>query len=36
VPGVFLFVAASMAVVIISVAWLGPRTNNLELEAIAH
>ncbi len=36
VPGVFLFVAASMAVVIISVAGLGPRTNNLELEAIAH
>jgi putative MFS transporter len=36
VPGVFLFVAASMAVVIVSVGWLGPRTNNLELEAIAH
>jgi MFS transporter, putative metabolite:H+ symporter len=36
VSGVFLFVAASMAVVIISVAALGPRTNNLELEAIAH
>jgi putative MFS transporter len=36
VPGVFLFVAASMAVVIVSVAALGPRTNNLELEAIAH
>ncbi len=36
VPGVFLFIAACMAVVIISVAWLGPRTNNLELEAIAH
>lgn len=36
VPGVFLFVAACMAVVIISVASLGPRTNNLELEAIAH
>jgi MFS transporter, putative metabolite:H+ symporter len=35
VPGVFLFVAASMAVVIVSVAALGPRTNNLELEAIA-
>jgi MFS transporter, putative metabolite:H+ symporter len=35
VSGVFLFVAASMAVVIISVAGLGPRTNNLELEAIA-
>jgi putative MFS transporter len=36
VPGVFAFVAACMAVVIISVAGLGPRTNNLELEAIAH
>ncbi|MGH7039623.1 MAG: MFS transporter, partial [Stellaceae bacterium] len=36
VPGVFLFVAASMVVVVISVASMGPRTNNLELEAIAH
>ena len=35
VPGVFAFVAASMAVVIISVAGLGPRTIKLELEAIA-
>lgn len=35
VPGVFAFVAASMAVVIISVASLGPRTSKLELEAIA-
>jgi putative MFS transporter len=36
VPGVFAFVTACMAVVIVSVAGLGPRTNNLELEAIAH
>jgi MFS transporter, putative metabolite:H+ symporter len=36
VPGVFAFVAACMGVVILSVAALGPRTNNLELEAIAH
>lgn len=35
VPGVFAFVAFCMAVVIVSVALLGPRTNNLELEAIA-
>jgi hypothetical protein len=33
---VFAFVTACMAVVIVSVAGLGPRTNNLELEAIAH
>ena len=30
------FVAACIAVVIVSVAALGPRTNRLELEAIAH
>ncbi|MGH7031304.1 MAG: MFS transporter [Stellaceae bacterium] len=36
VTGVFVFVASCMAVVVISVAALGPRTNNLELEAIAH
>ena len=36
VVGVFVFVAACMGVVIISVAALGPRTNRLELEAIAH
>jgi putative MFS transporter len=34
--GVFLFVAACMAVVILSVASLGPRTRLLEVEAIAH
>lgn len=34
--GVFLFVAACMAVVILSVAALGPRTRRLEVEAIAH
>jgi MFS transporter, putative metabolite:H+ symporter len=36
VVGVFVFVASCMAVVIVSVAALGPRTNRLELEAIAH
>ncbi len=36
VIGVFVFVAACMVVVILSVATLGPRTNRLELEAIAH
>lgn len=34
--GVFLFVAACMMVVILSVAILGPRTRRLEVEAIAH
>ncbi len=34
--GVFLFVAACMGVVILSVATLGPRTRRLEVEAIAH
>jgi putative MFS transporter len=36
VPGVFVFVAACMVVVIVSVAAMGPRTKGLELEAIAH
>jgi MFS transporter, putative metabolite:H+ symporter len=35
-PGVFAFVAVCMAVVIVSVATLGPRTRQLQLEAIAH
>ena len=34
--GVFVFVAGCMAVVILSVATLGPRTNGLQVEAIAH
>ncbi|HUB12469.1 MAG TPA: MFS transporter [Acetobacteraceae bacterium] len=34
--GVFMFVAFCMAVVILSVATLGPRTRLLEVEAIAH
>jgi MFS transporter, putative metabolite:H+ symporter len=33
--GVFAFVAVCMAIVILSVAILGPRTNRLEVEAIA-
>jgi MFS transporter, putative metabolite:H+ symporter len=36
VVGVFVFVASCMVVVIVSVAALGPRTNRLGLEAIAH
>lgn len=36
VVGVFVFVAACMVVVIVSVATMGPRTNGLQLEAIAH
>lgn len=36
VPGVFAFVAACMAIVIIAVAALGPRTKMLAVEAIAH
>ena len=36
VSGVFVFVAACMVVVILSVAAMGPRTNGLQLEAIAH
>lgn len=35
VPGVFGFVAVCMGIVILSVATLGPRTNRLEVEAIA-
>jgi hypothetical protein len=35
VPGVFIFVAACMAVVVLSIALTRPRTNNLELEARA-
>jgi putative MFS transporter len=34
--GVFAFVAVCMGIVILSVAVLGPRTNLLEVEAIAH
>jgi MFS transporter, putative metabolite:H+ symporter len=34
--GVFAFVAVCMAIVIVSVATLGPRTNRMEVEAIAH
>lgn len=34
--GVFTFVAVCMGIVILSVATLGPRTNRLEVEAIAH
>ena len=36
VPGVFAFVAVCMAIVIVAVATLGPRTRLLEVEAIAH
>jgi putative MFS transporter len=35
VPGVFLFVASAMAVVVLSIAMFGPRTNSRSLEEIA-
>ena len=35
VPGVFAFIAGSMAIVILAIAWMGPRTNQLALEAIS-
>jgi MFS transporter, putative metabolite:H+ symporter len=34
-PGVFVFIAFAMAVVIVSIGVFGPRTNNLALEEIA-
>ncbi len=35
VPGVFMFIASAMAVVVILIAALGPRTNHRSLEEIA-
>jgi putative MFS transporter len=35
VPGVFLFVASAMAVVVLSIAFFGPRTNHRSLEEIS-
>ncbi len=35
VPGVFMFVASAMAVVVLSIAMWGPRTNHRSLEEIA-
>ena len=35
VPGVFLFIAGAMAIVVVSVGLFGPRTNRLSLEEIA-
>jgi MFS transporter, putative metabolite:H+ symporter len=35
VPGVFTFIAGSMAMVVLSIAFLGPRTSRLALEAIS-
>lgn len=35
VPGVFAFIAGSMVIVMLSIGILGPRTNNLALEAIS-
>lgn len=35
VPGVFMFVASAMAVVVVSIAMWGPRTNHRSLEEIA-
>ncbi len=34
--GVFAFIAAAMAVVVISIGVFGPKTKNLRLEEIAH
>lgn len=34
-PGVFLFIAASMAIVVVAIGCFGPRTRGLALEAIA-
>jgi MFS transporter, putative metabolite:H+ symporter len=35
VPGVFMFVASAMAVVVLSIALFGPRTNHRSLEEIS-
>jgi MFS transporter, putative metabolite:H+ symporter len=35
VPGVFALIAGSMLIVMLAIGWLGPRTNNLALEAIS-
>jgi putative MFS transporter len=35
VPGVFTFIAGSMAMVVLSIALLGPRTSRLALETIS-
>jgi putative MFS transporter len=34
-PGVFAFIAGSMFIVILAISWMGPRTNQLALEAIS-
>jgi putative MFS transporter len=36
VTGVFVFIAGAMAIVASAIALMGPRTNNLALEQIAH
>jgi putative MFS transporter len=33
--GVFLFIAGSMAVVILAIGWMGPRTRDLGLETVS-
>jgi putative MFS transporter len=35
-PGVFVFIAAAMAIVMAVIGIFGPRTTNLALETIAH
>jgi putative MFS transporter len=35
VPGVFAFIAGSMLIVILTIGWMGPRTNQLALQAIS-
>jgi putative MFS transporter len=36
VTGVFVFIAGAMAIVVLAIGLMGPRTNNLALEEIAH
>jgi putative MFS transporter len=36
VPAVFIFIAVSMLIVILSIGLFGPRTRNLQLERISH
>jgi putative MFS transporter len=36
VTGVFIFIAAAMAIVVLAIGFMGPRTRGLELERISH
>ena len=35
VPGVFVFIAGSMAILVVVIGCFGPRTNQLSLETIS-